>query len=424
MSLKPRKIAVAVTHRTPYGRLKPVLKAIQAHPDLELQIIVATPVFFHDLLFALRHSDLVSLRISIPWYIRARLKTLLGGKSALNELDLLSKSIRADGFSISAHVPIFIAGGNLKTMTKSVGAGILNLPVIFEKLKPDVVLIHADRFEMLAVAVTASLMNIPIAHTQGGEVSGTIDESTRHAISKLAHIHFPTTKRSRERLLRMGENADRVFLVGCPTIDVLKKIDLSPDNAIFDRNGNGHGDRLDLSKPYVLVLQHPVTTEYKEAKRQMEETLKAVQSINMPVFLLWPNIDAGSDGASAAVRHFIKNHNLSALALFKTLHSEDFYKVLKNATVAVGNSSSFIRESSYLGTPTVLVGSRQNNRERADNVLEVPHDHVEIEKAIKKQLTHGPYPSSNLFGDGETSNLIADILSRVDYTAQKYFFDY
>ncbi len=424
MSSKPRKIAVAVTHRTPYGRLKPVLKAIQSHPDLELQIIVATPVFFHDLLFALRHSDFSSIKVSISWYIKARLRKFFGGKSALNELDLLSKSISADGFSISAHVPVFIAGGNLKTMTKSVGAGIINLPVIFEKLKPDVVLIHADRFEMLAVAVAASLMNIPIAHTQGGEVSGTIDEKARHAITKLSHIHFPTTNQSKERLLRMGESADRVFLVGCPTIDVLKRIDLSPDNAIFDRNGNGHGDRLDLSKPYILVLQHPVTTEYGEAKRQMEETLKAVQSLNMPVFLLWPNIDAGSDGASAAVSHFIKHHNLPAFALFKTLHSEDFYKVLKNATVAVGNSSSFIRESSYLGTPTVLIGSRQNNRERADNVIEVSHDHVEIKEAVLKQLAHGPYPSSNLFGDGETSNLIADILSDADIIAQKYFIDY
>ncbi len=424
MSSKPRKIAVAVTHRTPYGRLKPVLKAIQSHPDLELQIIVATPVFFHDLLFALRHSDFSSIRVSISWYIKARLRTLFGGKSALNELDLLSKSIIADGFSISAHVPIFIAGGNLKTMTKSVGAGILNLPVIFEKLKPDVVLIHADRFEMLAVAVAASLMNIPIAHTQGGEVSGTIDETTRHAITKLAHIHFPTTQMSRDRLLKMGESHDRVFFVGCPTIDVLKEIDLTPDNSIFDRNGNGHGDRLDLSKPYILVLQHPVTTEYGEAKQQMEETLKAVEDIGVPVFLLWPNIDAGSDGASAAVRNFIKNHNLPALALFKTLHSEDFYKVLKNAAVAVGNSSSFIREGSYLGTPTVLVGSRQNRRERADNVVEVSHNHVEIKEAVLKQLVQGPYPSSNLFGDGKTSHLIAGILSDADIIIKKYFIDY
>lgn len=424
MSSKPRKIAVAVTHRTPYGRLKPVLKAIQDHPGLELQIIVATPVFFHDLLFALRHSDISSLRASISWYIRARLKTLFGKKSALNEIDLLSKSVIADGFYISAHVPIFIAGGNLKTMTKSVGAGILNLPAVFEKLKPDIVLIHADRFEMIAVAVAASLMNIKIAHTQGGEVSGTIDENTRHAISKLAHIHFPATKQSLERILRMGESSNRVFLVGCPTIDVLKRIDLSPDNAIFDRNGNGYGDRLDLSKPYILVLQHPVTTEYKEAKRQMEETLRAIQTLGIPVFLLWPNIDAGSDGASIAVRQFIKNHTLPSFALFKTLHSEDFYKVLKNASVAVGNSSSFIRESSYLGTPAVIVGSRQNNRERSGNVIEVPHDHVKIKEAVLNQLAHGPYPSSNLFGDGETSQSIADILSRVDYSEQKYFFDY
>jgi UDP-hydrolysing UDP-N-acetyl-D-glucosamine 2-epimerase len=416
-----RKILVAVTHRTPYGRLKPVMRAIQNHPKLELQVVVATPVFMHNLLFAMRHVSFDALKASLPFYIRARLRALFGRKPAIDRQEHLSRIIRQDGFPIHARLPLFLEGGNLATMTKSAAAGLLGLPEILAKLKPDVVMVHADRFEMLPVALAASFTNIPLAHTQGGDVSGTIDEMIRHTITKLAHIHFPATEQSRERILRMGEDPRYVFRVGCPTIDVLKNMDFTIDENIFERNGKGYGDPLDFTKPYLLVLQHPVTTEYERARRDMEETIAAIRAINMPTLFFWPNVDAGSDGASAAVREFLKNPGLPALRIFKHFTPEDFYRVLNAAEVAVGNSSSFIREGSYLGTPAVIVGSRQQGRERVKNVVEVSQNRDEIAEAIKRQLKRGRYPPSALFGDGNASERIAEILASIEPAIQKQF---
>lgn len=418
-----RKIAVAVTHRTPYGRLKPIMRAIAAHPDLELQVIVATPLSFHNVLSAIRHGDIPSLRKSLPWFVRARIRTLWGGAAEVSKVDLLSRLVIADGFTIAAHVPLFVEGRNLKSMAKSVGVGLLELPEVLQKLASDILLIHADRFEMLSFAIAGSLMNIPIAHTQGGDVSGTIDETTRHAITKLARIHFPTTARSKERLLKMGEDPKNVFFVGCPTIDALKELDLSIDASVYERNGKGYGDLLDFSNSYVLVLQHPVTTEYAENANMMTETLEALRSLRMPTLLFWPNIDAGADRASKVIREFIDSHELPALSVHKTFSSEDFYRALNNAAVAIGNSSSFIREGSYLGTPAVLVGSRQQGRERAENVIEVPPEREAILAAARSQLAHGKYPESKLFGEGNAAKKIADILATVEIPSQKIFHD-
>lgn len=419
---KKRKILVAVTHRTPYGRLKPVMRAIQSHPKLELQVVAATPVFMHNLLFALRHVSFDALKSSFPFYLRARLRALWGKRPAIDRHESLTKLIRQDGFPIHARLPLFLEGGNLVTMTKSIAAGLLGFPEILAQLKPDIVLIHADRFEMFAAALAASMMNIPIAHTQGGDVSGTIDETVRHAITKLAHIHFPTTEKSKERLLRMGEDQRYVFMTGCPTIDVLKNLDLTIPPDIFERNGRGYGDTPNLSKPYLLVLQHPVTTEYEHAKRNMEEIIAAIQRVKMPTLFFWPNIDAGWDGASAAVLEFLKNPGLPALRIFKTFSPEDFYRVLSRASVAVGNSSSFIREGSYLGVPAVLVGTRQQGRERATNVVEVGYNRDQIAAAIKQQLTNGRYPRSLIYGDGRSAEGIAEVLAAVKPVVQKRFF--
>lgn len=418
-----RKILVAVTHRTPYGRLKPVMQAIQNHPGLELQVLVATPVFMHNLLFALRHVSFEALKASFPYYVRSRLRVILGIKPVIDQREHLSRIVRKDGFPIHARLPLFLEGGNLATMTKSAAAGLLGLPEIFSRLKPDIVLVHADRFEMLPVAAAASLMNIPVAHTQGGEVTGTIDETIRHTITKLAHIHFPTTEKSKERLLKMGEDPRYVFMTGCPTIDVLKNLDLTIPQDIFERNGKGYGDEIDFSRPYLLVLQHPVTTEYERAKYDMEETITAIRAVNMPTLFFWPNIDAGFDGASEAVRKFLKKPRLPALRIFKHFGPEDFYRVLNSAAVAVGNSSSFIREGSYLGTPAVIVGTRQKGREKGKNVVEVSNNKYEIVRAIRKQLAHGKYKRDNIYGDGNSSQRIADILSYVEPDIQKKFYE-
>jgi len=419
-----KKVAVVVTNRTPYGRLRPVIRAIQEHPDLELQLIVGAPVVHHDLGYALRHARPASLLKSLPWYVRARARTLFLGEDAMDERNSLLKTVRADGFPIAARLPLFLEGGKLETMAKSSAAILQNLPDIFNRLKPDIVLVHADRFEMLAVAKTAAFMNIPIAHTQGGDVTGTIDEPVRHAITKLAHLHFPTTEMSQSRLFRMGEDPTTVYMVGCPTIDTLKSIDLSIDDQLFERNGPWFGDKIDLTKPYVLVMQHSVTTEYASAKTSMEETLAAIKDLGMPVLFFWPNYsDAGADGATSAVREFLRAHGLPGFTLFKTLQPDDFYRVLNGAAVAIGNSSSFIREGSYLGTPSVLVGSRQQGRERGENVVEVGYDRRAIVEAARRQLAHGRYASSALYGDGTASQRIANILASEEPAIQKRFHD-
>lgn len=408
-----RRIAVVVTHRAPYGRLKPVMRAIQEHPGLELQVIVGTPMSVHGLVNALRHGEYASFRTTFSAYTRARLKTLLRGGD-VSRHDLLARLVKSDGFEIHRYLPMFLDGGGLATMLKIQGNVLFKLSNVLRELKPDVLLVHADRFEMLPVAMAGAILNIPVAHTQGGDVSGTIDESIRHAITKLAHIHFPTTELSKKRIVQMGEDPRYVHMVGCPTIDALMQIDFSIDERIYERNGNGYGDRVDLHQPYLLLMQHPVTTEYEHSKRNMGELLKAVQDINMPTLMFWPNIDGGTDGASQAVREFLEDNTLPALTLFKTFAAEDFYRALNSATVAVGNSSSFIREASFLGTPVVLVGTRQQERERAHNVVQASYDASDIAKKIRAQLAHGRYQPSNLYGDGSASVRIAEILATIN----------
>src|SRR5688572_190734 len=187
-----------------------------------------------------------------------------------------------------------IDGASLLTMAKFSGLGLLELPNVFANLQPDFVLTVGDRFEPMATTLAAAYMNIPIAHTMGGEVSGTIDESIRHAVTKFAHLHFPASKEARERIIRLGERPENVHMVGCPRIDLVAEI-LANDTNKLDEHlfDTGVGERLNLNKPFVLVSQHPVTTEYGEGERQITATLKAVRALGLQAIVLWPNADAG-----------------------------------------------------------------------------------------------------------------------------------
>jgi UDP-N-acetylglucosamine 2-epimerase len=202
-------------------------------------------------------------------------------------------------------------------------------------------------------------------------------------------------------------------------------MDLSIDESFYGRVGPGYGDRIDLAQPFVLVLQHPVTTEYEKSRENMQALLGAVNEINMPTLLFWPNIDGGTDGASAAVREFLKLHTLPQLSVYKNFNSDDFYRSLNAASVAVGNSSSFIRECSYLGTPAVLVGTRQRERERGPNVVDVGYDADEIASAIRAQLAHGKYERSTIYGDGKAAERIAHTLATITLpSTQKTFHNF
>jgi UDP-hydrolysing UDP-N-acetyl-D-glucosamine 2-epimerase len=381
MSAEKRKVCVVVASRANYARIKSVLAAVKAHPDLELQVVAGASVL-------LERSG--------------------------NAVDVMT----LDGFPPDASVRFIIEGGTPTTMAKSTGLGLLELPTIFELLAPDVVVTVADRFETIATAIAAAYMNIPVAHTQGGEVSGSIDESVRHAVTKLSHIHFPATELSTRRVLAMGEDPDSVFNVGCPSIDLVAQTDLGlPRDAL--QHFGGAGATIDLDSPYVLVMQHPVTTEYGEGLDQIEATLQAVKAHGMQALVFWPNIDAGSAHVSKGLRLFREHGNDHGFHFFRNLPPESFVKVMAHCACMVGNSSAALREGAFLGVPAVTIGTRQQLRETGPNVVRVGHDAAEIGAAIRDQIDHGRYPSDHLFGDGTAGVQVAEVLATYRPSVQK-----
>ncbi|MEK7500762.1 MAG: UDP-N-acetylglucosamine 2-epimerase [Patescibacteria group bacterium] len=410
-----RKILVPIFNRAHYGRLRPVLSAIKRHPGLDLKIIVGVPAAYGGFFNNLLNSRPRSWAVALPWYVLARLRSLAGRGHVLRN-DFFSGHLSRDGFRIDAEVPMFLDGGRSETMAKSVGLGIVRLVDELKRLKPDVVFVNADRFEMMAVAIAASYLNIPVAHNEGGDISGTIDESGRHAITKLAHIHFTSTLSSRRRVIQMGEDPEKVFAVGSPAIDAVCGVDFSkPPTAI---------PGFDALQPYLLVLAHPVATRTRDENvKAAENLIDALKGLSVPKIILGSNIDAGSDVLGGVIRNWLDKEKPKGVYFTKHLHPDDFYKHLKNAACAVGNSSSFIREGAYLGTPAVLVGSRQNKRERSENVVEVPGDKDSLTAAVLRQISHGKFESSTVFGDGGTSSKIANILATVGLDIQKSFYD-
>lgn len=374
-----RKVAVVLVDRANYGRLKPVMSAMRTVDRLQMQVVCA--------------GTMVLERFGAPVRI-----------------------VELDGFNVESQIYIELEGSTPTTMAKSVGFAVIEFASEFQRLKPDMVLIIGDRYEALAAALAAAYMNICIAHIQGGEVSGSIDESARHCISKLAQFHFPSTKQSADYLVRMGERPDKVFFVGCPSGDIALRLDRKLPDDVFSKGVGGH---IDPQKPYLLVVFHPVTTEYGLEKDETLQLLHALAALAMPTVWLWPNIDAGSDHVSKTVRSFREEHKADWLRLIKNFPPEEYLKVLANAACAVGNSSSFVRDSSFLGTPVVLVGDRQQGREIAHNVLPVVPETGSILDAAKHQLANGRYSPSNLYGDGEASERIASLLIQVEPYIQK-----
>jgi UDP-hydrolysing UDP-N-acetyl-D-glucosamine 2-epimerase len=376
-----RKICVVVGSRANYARIKSVLEAVRDHPELELQLVAG--------------ASLVLERFG-------------------NAADVMAM----EGFEPDATIRFIIEGETPSTMAKSTGLGLLELPTVFELLQPDVVVTVADRFETIATAIAASYMNIPVAHTQGGEVSGSIDESVRHAVTKLAHLHFPATSLSAQRILAMGEDPDSVHLVGCPSIDLVARVDRGSQIGTLSRFG-GAGSPIDPEAPYVLVMQHPVTTEYGHGIEQMDTTLEAVRASGLQALVFWPNVDAGSEHLAKSIRLFREQGRDDRFHFFRNLPPEEFIRVMAHAACMVGNSSAALREGAYLGVPAVNVGTRQHDRERAENVVDADHDVTSIGEAIRRQVAHGPYASSALFGDGTAGVQIAEVLAAARPTVQK-----
>ena len=374
-----RKVCVVVTARPSYSRIRSVLEAVRDHNDLELQLVVAA-------------------------------------SALLERYGNAAEVIEAEGFEIARRVYMIVEGENLVSSAKSTGFGLAELSTTFDDLAPDVVVSVADRFETMATAVAAAYMNIPLAHVQGGEVTGSIDEKVRHAITKLADLHFVATPHARERVVRMGERPDSVFVTGCPSIDVAERA-VASGVALPELGGVG-GD-VDLAEDFLVVLQHPVTTEYDSARDQVLETLHAVHDLGIPALWFWPNVDAGSDGTSKGIRIFREQHGELPIRFVKNLPPEDFLRLLKRSRGIVGNSSVAIRECSYLGVPAVDIGTRQRGRDRGANVVEAGYDRAEIAGAVRAQLARGPVKSDPLYGDGLAGARIAAHLATAPLTVEK-----
>jgi len=372
---------VVVASRANYARIKTLMQAVRDREDTELQVIAAASMLLE------------------------RFGT---------SVDVMER----DGFVPDASIRLIIEGENPTTMAKSTGLGLLELPTVFEMLRPDVVVTVADRFETIATAIAAAYMNIPVAHTQGGEVSGSIDESVRHAVTKLAHLHFPCTELSAQRVMAMGEDPSTVFNMGCPSIDLVAQTDLGLRAEALNWFG-GTGGTIDPEKPFVLMMQHPVTTEFGRGFDQINGTLDAVAALGMQALVFWPNVDAGSDQVAKGIRQFREKGRDHGFHFFRHLPAEVFARLMAHSAVMVGNSSSGLREGAFLGTPVVTVGSRQRNREHGRNVVGVGHDAGAIADAMRDQIVHGPYKRDELFGDGTAGRKIAEVLSSARPAIQK-----
>jgi UDP-N-acetylglucosamine 2-epimerase (non-hydrolysing)/GDP/UDP-N,N'-diacetylbacillosamine 2-epimerase (hydrolysing) len=377
-----RTIAIVTERRADYSRFKPILELIRTDPELDYKLIVT-------------------------------------GISLLKEHGHDIEVIQRDGFEIEAVLPMFReeapdTGGE---MVRALGRVLPALVDTLERLQPDLVLTGFDIGANFAAAVAGAHMNIPVAHIQGGEVTGSIDESLRHAMSKFAHIHFPATEASAQRLIRMGEDPRTIYVVGCPSLDVVLGAPVIPKADVLAAHS------LDPAHPYIVILQHPVTTEVEQAGEQMAETLAAVQELELQGVLIYPNNDAGA-------QQIIRQIERSRITVVRSLPPEGFVNLVRYAAALVGNSSSGIHETASLGVPTVNVGTRQQGRERGQNVLDVRCDRREIRQAVATALYDEAFRARvalrvNPYGDGRSAERIVRILKTVnlDNLIQKRFYD-
>lgn len=387
MAMTKRKVCFPIMSRVHYARQKRLLDILNKNSKMELQLVV-------------------------------------GGSVLLEKYgERFLPAMQAAGFNVNETLFNVIDGGNHITMAKTAGLTALEFSNSLYKLNPDIVLIRGDRFEQLAVAMVAAYLNKTVAHIEGGDVTGTIDESVRHAITKLSHIHFVTNDDARRRVIQMGENPRAVFNVGSPDVEFAANVDKKMDGSAV--NKTGMGALIDTGKPFLMVMQHPVTTE-KNNRRNAEMTLKAIDDLGLPTVLFWPNSDAGTNEISKAIRVYREHGKLknNKIRFVTDLLPEDFIALLRRASVLVGNSSAGFKESSYLGVPVVNIGTRQQNRLRGEHIKDVGYNTEAIKKAVKEQLAHGSYPKSDLYYKPDTSKKIVEILSKTKLYSQKKFHDF
>lgn len=383
--MNKRTIAIFTGNRAEYGLQYPILRAVDKHPDLDYRLLVSGA-----------HLD--------PNFGRT-----------LDE-------IRADGFHIDAEVKIEMDAGSLFATAQAIGSGILAISHVLAELKPDMMVVYADRFEGLAAVTAASQMNIPTAHIEGGDLTegGALDDSVRHAMTKLSHLHFTTNQQATNRILAMGEESWRVHTVGFPAIDLISEGRFAQPEEVCQRLD------LDLAKPVVLFTQHSVTTEFDHAAEQLAPSLAAMMDLaaeGVQVILTYPNNDAGGQAIIHELEAF-SARVLSNIQLHRSLGRHLYHGVLALArdpamrVACVGNSSSGIKETPAFGCPTVNIGSRQEGRLRGDNVLDVGYDASEIDAAVRRALFDGEFrnvcrDADNPYYLGDAGVKIASVLAQV-----------
>lgn len=371
-----KRICVIVTARPSWAKLQTVCEAIHAHADLDLQIVACASA----LLERYGHVDRV---------------------------------IEQAGFPITERVYSVYEGATLETSVLETGALCSALGRTLARLQPDAVLVMADRHEVLAAAQAVSYLHIPLVHCQGGERTGSIDDKVRDSITALADYHFTATEQAKYRVYGLTGAMERIWNVGCPSIDIACRAHADPPVTAGELGGAGDPFDDACAEPYAVVLQHPNTQQVDEAYAQMRATLGALYMADLDAIVFWPGQDAGADGASKAIREAVASENRPAIHTVRNLPPARFLRLLTQARVVVGNSSAGIREAGYLGVPVVNCGTRQFGRERGPNVLDVPHDFSQIAAAIREQVAHGRYPCSTLYGTGEAGQRIAEVLADV-----------
>ena len=367
-----RKIAVIASSRATYGYKRKIIQLIKKSQKLELQLIVT-------------------------------------GMHLLKEYGHSIKEIEDDGHPVVAKVEMAIGGDTPSAWTKSIGLEIIKLAQVFSMIQPDILLVTGDRAEMFAAAIAAAYMNIPIAHIQAGDVSGHIDGSIRHAITKISHIHFSSCEDSAKRVRRLGEEPWRIFNVGAPQLDTIIHDPKLPQKEISEKLS------IDLNKPTILIIQHPVLFEIDKAYSQMKETMEAIAELQIQTILIYPNIDAGGLEIIKAIREYEK---IPLFNIYRNLERKIFISLLKEVDILVGNSSCGILEAPSFKLPVINIGTRQEGRIQANNIINVGHNRSEIVNAIKKALFDQKFKGGlkkciNFYGDGYSSEKIVKILEEI-----------
>lgn len=376
-------VASVVTSRSQYARVQSVLQELKSDSRIDFFLIVSGGALVH----------------------------------RFGELD---EAIEEAGLEVDREIHTLLEAGEPIAQAKTTGLGLVEYATAFEEIAPDVLLTSGDRYETMAVTLAASYLNIPVIHLEGGEITGSIDDKVRHATTKMADYHFVSTARAKTLVENLGESSNRVTRTGCPSIDLAKEITENGHERYDPQEEyGGVGDFVDTSSDYIVIQYHPIPTDYASNYEKTRELIEAYEQVDVQAFWFWPNMDAGTDQVSKAMREYREHVDPKGVRFFISLDPIDYLTLVFNSKGMVGNSSVGIRECSYFGVPTVNIGDRQQNRERGPNVTDVECDADGIAAAIENQLNNGRYERSELYGSGNAAQQITNEIAALEPTLKR-----